>query len=112
MVTLRKRTKREESPEDVEPEPEPKPKQKRGSKAAVQPSSDDVTSQQPSNKVIKTEQSTFKNPKYESGETQLASGQYAKAQNLVIPVDELCPLNSFQVYIDDANIIWDANLSG
>ncbi|SMY29729.1 unnamed protein product [Zymoseptoria tritici ST99CH_1A5] len=50
--------------------------------------------------------------KYEKAKTQVADGQYAKADNLVVPVDEFCPLSSWSVYIDDNDgIIYDASLN-
>lgn len=107
--TLRDR-KRAASPE--EPSVEPKPKPKRGRKAAIQqPLDDNNGPTTPEPQPSSCEPAFKKDPKYENGDTQLADGQYAKAQNLIIPVDEECPLNSYQVYVDNANIIWDANLS-
>lgn len=118
MVSTRGSTKRAASPDvdvDVTVKVEPR---KRGRKAAAQPVDnhvDDAASSapEPAPKKVKDDTSAFKeNAKYENGKTEVADGQYAKATNLIIPVDEMCPLaSSFQIYVDNANIIWDANLS-
>lgn len=35
----------------------------------------------------------------------------AKSHTIAIPVDEYCPLPTFEVYIDDQGLIWDAALN-
>lgn len=103
MVATRKRnTKRAASPDDVEPK-------KRGRNAKSEPPPMDNASNDIEETLDDDDEPVFKtNSKYESSKTQVAEGQYAKAQNLIIPVDEVCPLaHSFHVYVDhDDGIIY------
>lgn len=42
----------------------------------------------------------------------LAEGQFAKKKDMVIPIDEFCPLQGYQVYVDnDSGMIYDASLN-
>jgi hypothetical protein len=42
----------------------------------------------------------------------LAEGQFAKKKDMAIPIDEFCPLQGYQVYIDnDSGMIYDASLN-
>ena len=45
-------------------------------------------------------------------EKQVAEGQFMKKKNAAIPLDELCPLTTYQVYVEpDSGMIWDASLN-
>ncbi|KAL5115482.1 hypothetical protein ACEQ8H_006623 [Pleosporales sp. CAS-2024a] len=46
-----------------------------------------------------------------SESTKVGDGQNAKSKKIAISVDEHCPLASYQVYIDDEGLIWDASLN-
>lgn len=35
----------------------------------------------------------------------------AKSKDIVIQLDEICPLTQYRVYIDDSNLIYDASLN-
>ncbi|KJX93203.1 poly polymerase 2 adp-ribosyltransferase 2 like protein [Zymoseptoria brevis] len=88
--------------EDVPPK-KPATKGKGKAKASDTKDEDEVTPE------------TFKAvPKYERTKKAVADGQYAKVDNLVVPVDEACSLSSagWRVYIDDNDgIIYDASLN-
>ncbi|KAK0383695.1 hypothetical protein NLU13_9606 [Sarocladium strictum] len=48
----------------------------------------------------------------ETEDGELAEGQFAKRKDMVIPIDEFCPLPGYQVYIDqDSGMIYDASLN-
>lgn len=50
--------------------------------------------------------------KEEKEARQVAEGQFMKAKNTTIPVDEHCPLSTWQVYVEpDTGMIWDASLN-
>lgn len=42
---------------------------------------------------------------------KVGDGQNAKSKTIAIPIDEYCPLGSYQVYIDSDGTIWDASLN-
>lgn len=45
-------------------------------------------------------------------EKQVAEGQFIKKANVAIPLDEYCPLSTYQVYVEsDSGLIWDASLN-
>lgn len=35
----------------------------------------------------------------------------AKSKDIVVQLDEICPLTQYRVYIDDSNLIYDASLN-
>jgi poly [ADP-ribose] polymerase len=103
--------------DDDDPAPPPPKKAsaatlKKENAAKLKKESDEKAKKENDEKVKKASaENTFKeDSKY--GKTNgkaLSDGQYAKAANLVIPVDEECPLSSYQVYVDSSEgIIYDA----
>lgn len=54
--------------------------------------------------------SQAKKPKINEN-AKIGDGQNAKSSKIAISVDEYCPLSSYQVYIDDDGLIWDASLN-
>jgi hypothetical protein len=122
MVSTRDRKKRAASPVKDTAKPE---RQARGRKQAAVPAvisddDDELAQQQPPPKKKKTKatakpkdspgsdeadeenhdasaKSAFKTKsKYDKADTAMASGQHAKSDRLVIPVDEACPLSSWR----------------
>lgn len=44
-------------------------------------------------------------------DVKVGDGQNAKSKKIQVPVDEYCPAANYEVYIDDAGLIWDASLN-
>ncbi|KAH6644488.1 poly polymerase catalytic domain-containing protein [Boeremia exigua] len=44
-------------------------------------------------------------------DVKVGDGQNAKSKKIVVPLDEYCPSPSYEVYIDDDGLIWDASLN-
>ena len=77
-------------------------------KAKVKAQDDDVDTDLPTPKANGKAKTEFKTTIPE--DATAGSAQYAKAERLVVPVDETCPFNG-QVYIDSDGIIYDASLN-
>lgn len=54
----------------------------------------------------------MKEPEASEDDKVVAEGQFVKKKGVVIPLDENCPLNNYQVYVDpDTGMIYDAALN-
>jgi len=53
----------------------------------------------------------LKKPKTAQTAAQFGEGSIVKSKNIVIPLDEGCPLTAYTVYIDDDGVVYDANLT-
>ncbi|KAI8932727.1 hypothetical protein NX059_010218 [Plenodomus lindquistii] len=84
------------------PAPAPASKQTNGSKKRAASSNASPAPTQ--------DTSQSKKPKIAEN-AKIGDGQNAKSKKLAISIDEYCPLNSYQVYIDNDGTIWDASLN-
>ena len=91
--------------EEVKPKKAPA---KAKGKTKVKAQDDDVDTDLPTPKANGKAKTEFKTTIPE--DATAGSAQYAKAERLVVPVDETCPFNG-QVYIDSDGIIYDASLN-
>lgn len=49
--------------------------------------------------------------KTENGKATVGDGGNSKSKKIEVPVDEYCPLFTYQVYIDNDGLIWDDSLN-
>ncbi|KAK7432342.1 hypothetical protein QQZ08_000904 [Neonectria magnoliae] len=91
--------------DEEEEEAQPKPKKARVTKAAPK------TAKAP--KATKSSKAKAESePEEETEEKVVAEGQFIKKKGITIPLDEFCPLATFQVYVDpDSGLIYDASLN-
>ena len=78
-----------------------------GKKRAVSPSASPISSQTASQSK---KRKTLGEKAKEVG-AKVGDGQNAKSKKISVPVDEYCPLPSYEVYIDNDGLIWDASLN-
>jgi poly [ADP-ribose] polymerase len=94
-----------------EDEEEEKPKTKKTKTAAKAPKGKAATAKKAATPApTPPTASSAANDEADDGEP--AEGQFAKKKDIVIPIDEFCPLQGYQVYVDpDSGMIYDASLN-
>jgi poly [ADP-ribose] polymerase len=87
---------------------------KRGADAAAA-SDEEGQDSKPKSKKAKKQKSSASNDKETEGEEEeeeVAEGQFIKKKGAVIQLDEVCPLTTYEVYVDpDSGMIYDASLN-
>lgn len=78
-----------------------------GKKRAVSPSA----SPAPSQAASQSKKRKTLDEKSKSEDAKVGDGQNAKSKKITVPVDEYCTSPSYDVYIDDNGLIWDASLN-